>query len=101
MACGWRVPSRGGAAFQDDCTDSRSDGVRVMIVDDEPLARRGVCVRLRKLPDIEIVGECGDGESAVEGISDYNPTSYSSMCKCPALTASMCYGHCQARAYLL
>jgi len=47
--------------------------VRVMIVDDEPLARRGVCVRLRKLPDIEIVGECGDGESAVEGILRLQP----------------------------
>ena len=47
--------------------------MRVLIVDDEPLARRGVCVRLRKSTDIEIVGECGDGLSAVEQILDLSP----------------------------
>jgi len=47
--------------------------VRVLIVDDEPLARRGVRVRLRKCADIEIVGECGDGLSAVEKILDLSP----------------------------
>jgi two-component system LytT family response regulator len=47
--------------------------MRVLIVDDEPLARRGVHVRLRKCADIEIVGECGDGLSAVEKILDLSP----------------------------
>jgi two-component system, LytTR family, response regulator len=47
--------------------------MRVLIVDDEPLARRGVRVRLRKYADIEIVGECGDGLSAVEKILDLSP----------------------------
>lgn len=47
--------------------------MRVLIVDDEPLARRGVRVRLRKCADIEIVGECGDGLSAVEKILDLSP----------------------------
>jgi len=47
--------------------------MRVLIVDDEPLARRGVRVRLRKCTDIEIVGECGDGLSAVEKILDLAP----------------------------
>jgi two-component system LytT family response regulator len=47
--------------------------MRVLIVDDEPLARRGVGVRLRKRTDIEIVGECGDGLSAVEKILDLSP----------------------------
>jgi two-component system, LytTR family, response regulator len=47
--------------------------MRVLIVDDEPLARRGVCVRLQKCTDIEIVGECGDGLSAVEKILDLSP----------------------------
>jgi two-component system, LytTR family, response regulator len=35
--------------------------VRALIVDDEPLARRGVVLRLRRFKDVEIVGECGDG----------------------------------------
>ena len=47
--------------------------VRALIVDDEPLARRGVAIRLRKLGDIEIVGECEDGLSAVNAILDLSP----------------------------
>lgn len=47
--------------------------MRALIVDDEPLARRGVSLRLRKFVDIEIVGECGDGLSAVEKILDLSP----------------------------
>ena len=47
--------------------------MRVLIVDDEPLARRGVVLRLRKFKDVEIVGECGDGRSAVERILERFP----------------------------
>lgn len=47
--------------------------MRVLIVDDERLARRGVAVRLRKYRDVEIVGECADGLSAVEKIVDLAP----------------------------
>jgi len=47
--------------------------VRVLIVDDEPLARRGVSARLRKFPDVEIVGQCADGASAVESILSLAP----------------------------
>jgi two-component system, LytTR family, response regulator len=47
--------------------------VRALIVDDEPLARRGVLVRLRKFKDVEIVGECADGRTAVEKILTLAP----------------------------
>ena len=47
--------------------------MRTLIVDDEPLARRGVVLRLRKFRDIEVVGECGDGPSAVEKILELTP----------------------------
>ena len=47
--------------------------MRALIVDDEPLARRGVLLRLKKFNDVEIVGECGDGPSAVEKILDLAP----------------------------
>jgi two-component system, LytTR family, response regulator len=47
--------------------------VRALIVDDEPLARRGVALRLKKFRDIEVVGECGDGPSAVEKILELTP----------------------------
>ena len=47
--------------------------MRVLIVDDEPLARRGVVHRLRRFKDVEIVGECGDGVSAVKKILEESP----------------------------
>lgn len=47
--------------------------MRVLVVDDEPLARRGVVHRLRQFKDVEIVGECGDGVSAVERILERSP----------------------------
>ena len=47
--------------------------MRVLIIDDEPLARSGVVHRLRQFKDVEIVGECGDGVSAVEKILEQSP----------------------------
>jgi len=47
--------------------------VRALIVDDEPLARRGVALRLKRFKDVEVVGECGDGPSAVEKIVELTP----------------------------
>ncbi len=47
--------------------------MRVLIVDDEPPARRGVVLRLRKFRDVEIAGECGDGASAVKKILQLAP----------------------------
>lgn len=42
--------------------------IRVLIVDDEPLARERVRSLLGALPDAECIGECGDGASAVTAI---------------------------------
>lgn len=47
--------------------------MRALIVDDEPLARRGVVLRLRKFKDVEIVGECGDGVTAIGKILELSP----------------------------
>ena len=47
--------------------------MRALIVDDEPLARRGIVLRLKKFKDVEIVGECEDGSSAVERILTLSP----------------------------
>ncbi|HKD02325.1 MAG TPA: LytTR family DNA-binding domain-containing protein [Terriglobales bacterium] len=47
--------------------------MRALIVDDERLARRGVILRLRKNRDVEVVGECADGESAVQRILELSP----------------------------
>jgi two-component system, LytTR family, response regulator len=47
--------------------------MRALIVDDEPLARRGVVLRLRKFREVEVVGECGDGSTAVQAILKLSP----------------------------
>ena len=47
--------------------------MRALIVDDEPLARRGVLLRLKKFQDVEIVAECADGAAAIEKILELSP----------------------------
>lgn len=47
--------------------------IRVLIVDDEPLARQGIRLRLEREPDMAIVGEADDGPSAVEEIRSLRP----------------------------
>ena len=47
--------------------------IRAIVVDDEPLARRGVRSRLEREPDFEVVGEAEDGPLAVEAIRALEP----------------------------
>jgi two-component system LytT family response regulator len=47
--------------------------IRVVIVDDEPLARLAVKVRLARRSAFELIGEFGDGASAYEGIVALKP----------------------------
>ncbi len=42
--------------------------IRTVIVDDEPLARRGICAQLKQEKDIEIVSECRNGKEAIKAI---------------------------------
>ena len=47
--------------------------IRVLIVDDEPLARDCMRLALHGVPGVSIVAECGDGASAVEAIRRHGP----------------------------
>lgn len=47
--------------------------LRVLIVDDEPVARRGLLRLLKQAPDVQVVGECGDGRSAITAIRTLTP----------------------------
>src|SRR5437899_12937155 len=47
--------------------------IRTLIVDDEPLAREKVARHLAAHGDVEVVGEAGDGESAVREIQSLEP----------------------------
>lgn len=47
--------------------------IRALIVDDEPLARQSVRRFLKNHPDMQVIGECGDGQSAVSAILGKKP----------------------------
>ncbi len=47
--------------------------MRVVIVDDEALARRGIAIRLAMWPDVELVGEAQDAASGVAAIRLLSP----------------------------
>jgi two-component system LytT family response regulator len=47
--------------------------IRALIVDDEALARRGIRQHLAAEPDVEVVGECGDGVAAIAAIAALQP----------------------------
>ena len=47
--------------------------LRVLVVDDEPLARASVRVLLASDSEVEVVGECGNGRDAVEAIRELDP----------------------------
>ena len=47
--------------------------LRVMIVDDEAHAREGLRIRLRREPEVIVIGEFGDAESALRAIANDAP----------------------------
>src|SRR5205085_7385629 len=52
---------------KESATDRSADqSLRVLIVDDHALFRRGLQMVLRQEPDIDVVGEAADGHEAVE-----------------------------------
>ena len=47
--------------------------IKVLIIDDEPLARGILREYLESYPDVQILGECGDGFEAVKAIGAHQP----------------------------
>jgi DNA-binding NarL/FixJ family response regulator len=52
---------------------SSDDKVRIIIADDHPVFRRGLKQIIESEPDMQIVGEEGDGTSALERIREMRP----------------------------
>jgi len=58
------------------CRESKvqnTDNVRMLIVDDEPIARRGLRMYAKAYHGVEVVGECGDGLGAIDAIERLKP----------------------------
>ena len=53
-------------SLSDEASALAGDPVRVILIDDQELFRRGLTMLLGVEPGIEVVGEAGDGVSAVE-----------------------------------
>lgn len=47
--------------------------IKALLVDDEPLAIRGLNIRLEPYEDIEIIGTCANGRDAVKAIKEQKP----------------------------
>jgi len=47
--------------------------IRTLVVDDEPLARQRVVSLLKNYPEIQLIGECRNGEEAVTDINNKKP----------------------------
>jgi two-component system LytT family response regulator len=47
--------------------------MRTIIVDDEPLARRGLKIRLQDNPGIDLLAECENGREALQAIAELSP----------------------------
>ena len=47
--------------------------IRVLLVDDQPAVRQGLRIRLALEPDVEVVGEAGDGGGAISLAQSLRP----------------------------
>lgn len=60
------LPYRAGASRDDNRPAGNSGRVRVLLADDHEILREGLASLLWEEPDIELVGQAGDGLTAVE-----------------------------------
>ena len=47
--------------------------LKAIIVDDEPLARKGLLIRLAEFADVDVIAQCHNGVSALEVIKQEKP----------------------------
>ena len=47
--------------------------LRVLVVDDQELLSRGLCLLLDQVPDIDVVGEASDADMAVRLVAEHLP----------------------------
>jgi len=57
----------------DSCVGDACTGIRVLLVDDHPSARRTLAEALSDEDDLTVVGECEDGSQVVEAAARLRP----------------------------
>jgi two-component system, LytTR family, response regulator len=56
-----------------ESTRETGNALRALVVDDEPLARRGLKLRLDAIAGVDIVGECSNGREALAAVARLAP----------------------------
>ena len=54
-------------------TEPGAAPIRVVIADDHQLVRQGIRALLERAPDVEVVGEAGDGRTALDLVAEHKP----------------------------
>ncbi len=54
-----------GASFADSCTNNMNTRIKLLLVDDHPVVRKGIASFLAARPNLEVVGEAANGCEAV------------------------------------
>src|SRR5918997_1642160 len=62
--------------------------VRVLVADDHPLFREGVVRAIRERPDLELIGQCGDGRDALADVDELQPDVLLLDMRLPSLTGT-------------
>ena len=60
--------------------------IRVFVADDHPLYREGVVRAIRERPELELVGQCGDGRDALAQVEELAPDVLLLDMRLPSLT---------------
>ena len=56
--------------------------IRILLVDDNAIVRRGIASLLAEADGLEVVGEAGDGREAIAKAEELRPTSSASTSAC-------------------
>ncbi len=51
----------------------QSNLIRVLIADDHPVVRQGLAAMIEREPDMVVIAQAGDGDSAIEMFCEYQP----------------------------
>jgi two-component system LytT family response regulator len=54
-------------------TENDSSTLSALVVDDEPLAREGLALRLQEMAEVKILKQCANGREAMEAIAELEP----------------------------
>ena len=54
-----------GASFAESCTNKMNTRIKLLLVDDHPVVRKGIASFLAARPNLEVVGEAANGYEAV------------------------------------